>query len=290
MKLHILEIPDSAEQLCTWIESNVMLGSFGEFAGQLKIIRESGPEDISLGLTEILGREAQEMVEFGLGACSQKQLRQLLANSEALMELQEEVFANRYSYWFDEYLGNSAKVFDAQSDLQKIRDAVERPHPTLPAVGRRKFGWVIAAATLAASMMLILFLLQPNDSKSSVKWGWLADEAYQDYATPSECFADLAKRGNEWFDETPSDAAQFSLRLKELMAGCDRLIATKQAVLSAADQAWLTERCKKWADIFALQQTKLKTEPANFREIMQQTNETVRKLVVALNKKSNSPL
>lgn len=288
MKLHVFKIPESREQLAGWIESNVMLGSFGEFIGQLQIIRESGPEDPSLGLTRVLGDEAQTMIEFGLDPCSQKQLRQLLANPEALMELHQVVFASRYSYWFDEYSNNAVESFDARSDLQKIRHSIQHTQSIESSPSRRKFGWLIATAMIAASLLLILFLMNPDDTESRVKWGWLADEAYQEYETPSDCFADLAKRGNEWFDETPSNADQFSVRLTDLMAGCDRLITNKQAVLSAEDQTWLVERCKNWASDFTVQQTELKTDHGNFPEVLQQTNESVRKLVAALNEKSKS--
>jgi hypothetical protein len=104
---------------------------------------------------------------------------------------------------------------------------------------------------------------------------------------PAAYFHRLAETAGEWFDARPTDAAGLARRLGELRQGCSSLILADHQGLSAADQAWLVERCRTWAAKFDAQRTAIEggADPAAVRA---EADETVRKLMTALRERARA--
>ena len=89
MKLHLLDIPAESDQLATWVEQRLMGESFGSFVVQLQAVHDSSNSDPSKNklqpqeLSQILGDEHGQVIEYGLASCSPTLIQQLLSNPKA---------------------------------------------------------------------------------------------------------------------------------------------------------------------------------------------------------------
>ena len=308
MKLHLLEIPAETQDLAAWVEQQIMAPTFGEFAAQLQVIHSyDNPGASQLELNQILGETQGYVVEYGMVSCSSKQIRQLLSNPEALLELQGMIFEHGSQYWLGK-AGNQSvqpQILNAlKTQIQEAENAVglapSRSTNRPANVGRftranststrRAFGW--KALAIAAGLLVMgtvgWNMLSPPDQPAVAKWGWQSEDAMPKTATPGEYLAKLSAGGNAWFDREVENTEDYIKRLTELRTGCEILINAEHLVLSSDDRQWLVDKCKSWKVKFDQQLIGVNSDPENFEKYLIETNQTVNSLVKALKEKAET--
>ncbi len=142
---------------------------------------------------------------------------------------------------------------------------------------------VIALAT-AAAVLVVVAGFETSASRplfgprATAAWGWNRPEAMRPASTPSAYLNQLADAASEWFDARPADPPGLARRIGELRQGCSALILAEHSPLSAADRAWLVEKCRAWAAKFDAERLAIEAgrDPASVRA---EVDETVRRLV-----------
>jgi hypothetical protein len=107
-------------------------------------------------------------------------------------------------------------------------------------------------ATLAAGLLVAVAswsFLRPAAGPSAA-WGWNRSDVFA-AAAPDAYLDRLAGAAGEWSGADLDSEAALAARLRDLLAGCDRLIAAPHASLDDADRDWLVERCRAWRETIA---------------------------------------
>ncbi|MFM7073088.1 MAG: hypothetical protein ACKO38_14975 [Planctomycetota bacterium] len=117
---------------------------------------------------------------------------------------------------------------------------------------RRINKWATLAAIAAAVAMIWVggrTLFQPKPSPSG-GWGWSQQDLLAGSPTSAEYLNRLADAGAKWRNKRPETKAEVGQRIRELRAGCQRLIDGEHPPLSEEQQAALKTLCRKWAGQF----------------------------------------
>lgn len=112
--------------------------------------------------------------------------------------------------------------------------------------------WVAWAALAAAVAMVWVggrALFPPKPSPAS-GWGWNQQDLFAGSPTPTEYLNQLADAGAKWRNKRPESKAEVVQRIRELRAGCQRLIDGDHPPLSEDQQVSLKMLCRKWAGQF----------------------------------------
>lgn len=266
---------------------------FGEFVAQQQIVRDSGPADESRSLSDIIGPPTESDLANGLADLSMTQLRLLLANPGALVELHEFVYLNSIESWFDR-----ENVNTEQPELIRLRQNILKanslaktsflPEPTTIRFPRRS---LLLSMLVAATVLLIgglAWLLSP-DSNPGDQWGWLAESSMPQNVDSSNYLLALADGSEAWFDKVPTDESEYLKRLDEFRAGCQRLIDAPHSVLSNEDRTWLVQKCQTWNAKLDEQKAAFASgDQTSFEESLQLTNEIAKAITKAIRQKADS--
>lgn len=268
MTLLVVDIPEPAAELKSWLERHIVSDLLGNLVSELIAIHGDSGETYKAAaqhLEQLLGGQQSVVIERGLGVLDAEKLQQLLSRPRLLFALQELVFVEGGQYWL-ELLG--AAPFDqgiqAETKRRVLRDiSIELavPVPTaLPvaaptvqlAIRRTLFSRPWFASILTAALVLIavfVALPTPEQDVARVTWGWDKPGALPENVSRRMYLTTLAAGAQQWFNpnakvDTPQALAR---RIIQFRQGCSTLILAEHSRLAQVDRDWLVERCQIWA-------------------------------------------
>ncbi|MEM9704243.1 MAG: hypothetical protein AAF907_17520, partial [Planctomycetota bacterium] len=190
----------------------------------------------------------------------------------------------------------------AAAVLERSRDATAgtpravQPVPAMtiatapaPAAVQRTWGTAVLTGIAGLALGLIaavVFLPEPPAPgggvvTASIGWGWAGPDGLPQTDDPRAYMDGLADEAEEWFKKRPEGSAAVAKRIGEFRAGCSVLILAEHPALPADSAELLREKCRLWAAKLDAQLAAVEAgEPP--LEVRAQTDETVRKLIVAL--------
>ena len=126
---------------------------------------------------------------------------------------------------------------------------------------------------------------------ADVPWGWNRPDAVDASLPAAEYLKRMAETAGDWQDRRTETPAELAHQIAEFRLGCSRLLTAEHAPLEPKDRDWLLERCRTWAKKFDQQLTAAEQLPfgatvAEVQAVRSGMDETVSKLIVALQKRS----
>ena len=245
MKLLVHDIPESAEQLASWLEQRLVGLDLRDLVVELSAFLGEQPD--AKPLETILGGRLEAVLKSGLRALPERSIRALIQNPRRLLELQDSVLRNGSDYW-----NRVARTEDHQAAVdagwEQLQSAVginaPKPHGHS---GSGKHGWTrIVGVLLAAGVLLaVTIFFQPGSSR----WGFDRPGLVASSQPAPAYFRSLASAVEEdWTPQKTESRDALLTSLKEFRHGCDTLLAAPLANLPEKDRTFLKDRCLKWRD------------------------------------------
>lgn len=158
--------------------------------------------------------------------------------------------------------------------------------------------WVLLAVT-AASVCIVTFaatrLLAPPTpttiTTTGPARGWAKPGGIPSETDRAKYLTALAERGNEWFDERPTDAASLARRLSEFRQGYSALLLAPHEPLSPNEREELRKRCRDAAkkfDDFLIRVETNKDNPQTLLAVRTEADAVVRELIEMLQKETRN--
>ncbi|HEX7378459.1 MAG TPA: hypothetical protein VF278_15175 [Pirellulales bacterium] len=142
---------------------------------------------------------------------------------------------------------------------------------------------------LAARLLIALGVSLYRSPTTSPTWGWNAPDLLTEKPneTPREHLTALATAAEAWFDQPRAAAGDLEASIRQMRAGCHRLIADAHPALGAEDRQWLVQKCRDWGVKFDAQLAAIEggAAPAQVREAM---DKTVRTLIEKLHERADA--
>lgn len=279
MKRHLLSLPANHADQTKWLEELVTGPYLDEVVSDLK---SSGiPEPKSLRLPDILGFDLQSVLNNGLASLERKQVRQLLSNPDALVELQELVLNDGSDHWTDLLLRESDSLFQDETSAEPVEKWIGGKDTRNDSKFLAGIAGVILA--LAASIFLVFRIWQggAGGTEQPIDWGWAKVGGLPQTTERAGYLLGLASAGGEWFDKTPANADELARRIGEFRKGCEIVLAASHDPLPEVDKAWLRERCSAWKQKLADAAEELRVGTSS-DEVISTVNTIARNLVKAL--------
>lgn len=290
-----LDMPDDAASLAAWLDAQIAAPELHEFMAELSAVH---------GLTEPrrpatiheasawLGNALTDVLEQGTAALDGGHRADLLRNPYLFPGLQELVFVSGGDHWREVSSQMNARSGPSKETLLRriagdagspSADRLAKPF-TRRSDGQRRFA-TSALAVLAAGMLVAIAtwsLLRPAEGDRAL--GWSRPGVFAS-AAPDVYLDRLATTAVEWSADSVGTEPELSRRLRSLLAGCDRLLATPHESLGVADREWLMERCRTWRSKFAGQLAAL-DETHDVAGVRTEVTATLNKLVDALRRRA----
>jgi len=297
MIARVLDMPDDLPAVAAWLDAQLVRADLHELVAELAAIHGPSGQLRPVGqptpaaAAAWLGKLLPGVLERGTAALPADRLRDLLKTPWLLPSLQELVFIDGEDYW--QRLSATAAPLPAPADdILRRLPAREPPaavaerrssQPASPPAARPSSGRLIAIfATLAAGLLIAVATWSASRPAAVPEnaWGWNRPDAFA--AAPPAAYLDrLAAAAGEWSNGNLDSEALLATRLRDLLAGCDRLIAAPHAALEAADRDWLVERCRVWRQTIAGHATAL-AAAHDVAAVRAAADATVEKLAAAL--------
>lgn len=321
MRLHWLDMPDSAAELAPWLERRLLHGDLAELTTELAALRPYD-EAPAPSLDEALHGETDEVLRQGLTCLPPQALYTLVCHPELLLALQERVLSDGGKYWRQlpaderfqplvvrgrQRLTNWLAATDKESQEERTRPSPKRPaveplrnsSPRRPKSGEGFWSQtLLCCLSSAACAVAAVFVLEwsrgkfpktPADMPAAVAaapWGWMDDAVFQSDVPAPVYLHKLAKAAEQWFAHRPEDPHGVALRIGEFRQGCSRLLLAEHPALSSSDREWLHERCRVWAQRLDEHLVALESG-ANPLQIREEADATVRRLIDALRRRAD---
>jgi DNA-directed RNA polymerase specialized sigma24 family protein len=269
-------LPEDPAELPGWLDRQVAGPDLGRLIAELSAVH--GPTPDAPDLATVLGPDRPAVLATGLGALSEDRLRTVLRHPSLLAELQDAVAEGGGPYW-DELFDHPTLARVARRAREGLAAAAVARRPARryrrPPVYLRP--WFVALTTTVVVLGTVILERPPAPQR----WGWTAPRALTRGHTGDERLAALAAAAAEWHGRPRQTPAELRRALKEMRDGCTVVLAADHRRLSAADRAWLSDRCVAWG-------TKLDRHLADLQggrpadEVRAEADETVEKVVQAL--------
>lgn len=283
--LQLLNMPDQHSARVQWLEQQLLSDQLGNLVDELSLIATDSPP------TQSFDSSRKKVLQQGLRVLSESELHQLLSQPSLLLELQEDILIEGGAYW--DRLKQQSYSSQVQQNQQRLASALGLALPeasdmpdTIPFQPKTSGGWVAWMTSMAAAVILFMALwtfwppTQTTTPPKATGWGWNREGALAQTTTPLEYLNQLANAAKEWFNKSPEDAKAFAQRLLQFRQGCSRLILSEHPVLKPEDAQWLKDKCQAWAA--KLDAHLALIESGQFEQGREQTNETIQKLIQAL--------
>lgn len=287
MNLIALDLPDVRAERIAWLQEKIVSHELRDLVIQLALAQTQpiSAEASNDAKPELDDDRLQLAAEEGLSVLSDDEINRLLAHPQQMLDLQEQVFLLDPAAWQSGRLGSSEQNLAPDGEYQSVNRNTKSPSASDTHLWRRSLLSLAAlAGSVAALLMLSLMLWNTgqNANPQMAEWGWLAPDALQERTTATAYLEQLAEGGQAWFNKVPDSAESYQQRLRELMAGCERLIEGEHRSLNANQASQLVEKCRKWQEKFEQQSQMVQDDPESFLQAKAQTDETVNKLVPAI--------
>ncbi|NNJ25772.1 hypothetical protein [Alienimonas chondri] len=308
-------IPDAAPARGPWLDSVLVGDDLDRLVAELDalgsaVAAERAPvaQSPEAELDALLGTHRSTALADGLAAAPAETVETLLTRPELLLALRTLVLTEGGPHW-DAVASDDpalraaadrvvAAVKQRTGEAGETAAAQDLPMPASAVAptderSERKRSWGTAVLTGVAGLALGLiaaFFLTPDPAApgpagpaavASIGWGWAGPEGLPAADDPRAYLDGLADEAEEWFKKRPETDAAVAKRIGEFRAGCSVLILAEHPALpdDAADR--LREKCRLWASALDEQLAAVEAgEPPI--EVRGRTDETVRKLIVAL--------
>ncbi len=273
MSVSIIQIPDDPHRLAHWLEEVITGPQLARVIRELCLLQDRQPLFPPVKpLAEVLGAESTVVLQRGLQALSLHQIRELTAEPELLLELQELLLEEGGDYWNQRWQNKGEKHHAADM----VKPASRSRLPLLIGGG---------IASVAAVLILMFAIGNWNSHSAAVAWGWHAPNLLSSQQLPSEHLRALAAAGEEWFEKSPANSTELAERIRDMKSGCERLIAARHPQLATEDERWLKEKCQLWLEKFNTQLTSIKAD-SSVATVQKEMDAIVSKLVDTLRQKA----
>ena len=297
-----LELPEDQSLWATWLDHQVVGPDLRLLVRQWEVLagvtselssERSSEESWDQRLVSQFTDQLPKILANGLGALSQDELQRFLRQPRLLLALQEQVFMTGGPYWerlsrseshVEETSGISSNVRTAVRELVRSEGATEHRGHVSSAMeknrtqtsSRSPLRTVLMLATLAASALIAVFLMQPrNQGRFFDRKGLVVSSLESREFTKSLAVAIR----DDWDADSPD--AEFRNQLRSLRDSCERLLAADLHQLSPAVAQDLKTRCRKWQASFSEMLDALDTgRPVS--QVRQEANQLVDRLVRVL--------
>lgn len=287
MSFLVLDIPDQDSELPAWLERELVGLHLADLIAGLEVFQGEPRHDMELDTA--LEGNLEAVLEHGLGALTDQQVRNLLQHPRLLAPLQERVLLEGGAHWERIPLSRPHEQLTADcwtSVCAAGSPRVARPDPVPrgnPAEARR-FPWAVTLSA-AALLLVAVFGWQQFSSRQPAGWGWNKPGALADAATAPDYLLQLAAGANDWFNKRPDTPEDLATRLTQFRKGCETLIAAPHRPLAPEDRAWLVERCQAWSSKLETHITALESG-ADVEEVRADADATINKLIEALKQRA----
>ena len=299
MILYAFNIPETREELATWLEQSITGVHLRELVAELKAVHGDGDRE---KLESFVGEhDLQQVLDQGLSKLSNEQLQKLLTNPSSLFELQDKIAIDGSNHWrdvaqeVDHKIGNFSEILDQVLNAENTSTA----SPVSPAAASSASPWYahpfFVAVTTAAAVLIAVNLQKQPDPKpvdpptvvAQVKtgWGWDRPGALKEDLGGAEYLDGLADAANEWFNKRPETAKELAVRIAQFRQGCSTLILASHKPLAEADRTWLVEKCQAWAAKLDAHLVAVESGQST-SEVRDAADETIRKLMTAMQNKA----
>lgn len=276
-----------------WLGRQLCSLHLRQLVEELQVVAEcSDSQAPQLMLKDVLDdRQLFELLQSGPASLEVDEIQQLLANPDNLGELQEFVLTTGSNYW-DQLSQESDAAERARAIFSSVSaiDSGQNVKPQLISIVEQRGGArFLAVATSLAAVLLLAATFWPRGLEPSGRMLGTPGLMMADVDTPQVYLERLAVAGNTWFDQTPRDAAELGVLLREVSSDCEILINAKHSVLASqklADgttpQDWFVAKCSKWKSDFDQTLANLESGTMDFETARSQANTTMMKLVTVL--------
>lgn len=307
MIARVLDIPEDAAERATWLDRQIAGADLHEIVAELAAVHGVAPERRSAGVDEVarwLGPRLPEVLAQGTAALDGRRMCELLRTPQLLPGLQELAFIEGGDYWQqlaeqaspaaglpaldpERFVSRAAHAAAANEGsargqtTHQRREAATIPGTASAVVGHRRRSTAAAIlAALAASLLIGVGVWSWRSSQPAAPWGWNLTDALA-AAAPDVYLERLATGAAEWSAVTPATESALAGRLREMLVGCDRLIAAPHEPLAAADREWLVEKCRAWREKLAGHLAAL-AQSHDVAAVRREADATMEKLTAAL--------
>jgi hypothetical protein len=301
----LFSMPDDQEKLPEWVDAQVVSSDLRRLATEISAVHDTPIEFTIPDRDEMekwLGDRLPDVLDRGTVALDRDRLRKLLTDPRLLYGLQVLVIVEGGDYWTDLAVANANAprlAFQGIATQQIVAGVTTAPSAGVeasPEAGaaadvKENVGTIKAVpkppsipmgrylAALAASLAVAIGAW--SLTRPTAPWGWNRAGALVEAGDPAAYLDQLADAAVEWSAARPVTEPQLETRLRELRAGCDRLIAAPHRQLSESDRDWLIGKCAAWREkidghLDSLAQTH------DFEAIRTAADDTVAKLIKAL--------
>jgi hypothetical protein len=289
MKLISLDIPPEPSEWPAWLEQQLVGPDLGDLVLQLQELAGASAEP-SPSLLEICGPNLNDVLASGLSVLTEEQIPRLMRFPRALLDLQERIFEEGKSHWFN--LPVSAEQRTAVEDQWRsisakaglAADAGGSVQPAAAPARKRHYWRSIAAIAAIVLVGAAWWTLRPRTRS----WGFDRPGLLAASASASEYLNSLADAADDWFQVRPESSQELAARLQEFVHGCDTLIAAPHPQLPAGDRAWLVERCQAWRSRLETELAELNAGTKPVEAVRDETDAVIRKLMNALRQRARS--
>jgi hypothetical protein len=258
-----LTMPDDPLQRRAWLEQQLTGLHLRDLVLELEALRETPPL-AAPPLADTLGESLPMVLHAGLAAASDEAVRQLIRHPRLLLELQEQILLADSPYWEHRLEENTEVAEAADRVATRFRESLAEEEPArvrLPVQSSlARNPWLAALATAAALLLTTFGLIWAGvltlsfgpapEPEVAQRWGWDRPGAIPEGVPAGEYYDALARAARQWGDVRPDDREALLKRIGEYRQGCSRLlIAAHEPLreLGSREDAWLVERCQRWA-------------------------------------------
>jgi hypothetical protein len=284
MNLSIFDMPDDAAELKRWLEQKVAGRGLADFIAELSTMHKAGgiqTSETNPSLPEVLGAQKASLLDKGLDALTNEQVRTLLRHPNLLWELQDLILEGGGEYWLD--LMNQVNARPTVS-VESRSNALRTGTSGSGAAGSSRSNWrmvVVAVTTLAAALLGIVGYNQWM-VPAGPTWGFSQPGLFEAPLDGPAYLEHLANAADAWFKKRPAESLALKNRLIEFRAGCIQLLDAKHSQLAQADRAWLRERCEKWIGKLDAHLAALDRTGSDFSSVLKEADSTIEELKTKL--------
>lgn len=247
MSLTAFNIPDDSTKIAAWLEDVLATGDLRSLVAQLSSLENCK----SNGIRELLGNKLGVVLQHGLSALDESELRLLLASPVSLLELQESVMVDGGEYWKAKFAGSTSTVERTRQHIESLARTVSSAKNSKTAQRKSTFAVPVSVLALAATILLVVIGLRwwggdDGGPELAKGWGWMNAKELPSDLSASKYLEALSEGAAAWSKKRPQNAEELAQRLSEFKAGCEILIAADHKPLSEADRSWLLYECRGW--------------------------------------------
>ena len=300
MKPFELDLPATDEQMCYWLERQLVSGDLIDTVEKLhtlsgateakRILRD---EALERRLDQAIDSLGQTVIDTGVSALSNEQIASLLRQPELLLALQDRVLSACSPYW-DNFLASQTIAKQTTAEQQALaasnNQIIAPPLVTLSAVvPATPRGWRLPAAIsslcTAAAVLITVGLWQTWYTpvvvdQTACRWSIPELQKFND---GKQLFRQVAL-GATWPALPHSTAAELARDIANYRAKCSQMILADFAFLTPKEQTFLRDKCRLWAQKMDEQLVRLESQPGNDATLLLQVHTDMTTIITNLQK------